>query len=69
MKYITNYMVNGVHQHKTENHFVDNEQEAMEFINSGKIKNTTAYMMEMSEYDEEQDCSGLNGSNSMFEFR
>lgn len=52
-----------------ENHFVDNEQEAYEFLNSGVVKNTTAFLMTMSSSDEEQDCAGIQGSNSMFEFR
>jgi hypothetical protein len=48
---------------------VDNEQEAYEFINSGAIKNTTAFLMPMTNNDVEQDCTGVTGSNSMFEFR
>jgi hypothetical protein len=48
---------------------VDNEQEAMDFLNSGAIKNTTAFLMQMSSSDEEQDCSAVYGSNSCFEFR
>jgi hypothetical protein len=52
-----------------EDHFVDNEQEAYEFINSGAVKNTTAFLMPMSAEDVEQNCTGVQGSNSMFEFR
>ena len=52
-----------------EDHFIDNEQEVYEFLNSGKVKNTKAFVMEMSTSDEEQDCTGVVGSNSMYEFR
>lgn len=47
---------------------MDNEHEAIEFINN-EVKNTTAFLMEMTEDDEEQDCTILSGSNSMFELR
>jgi len=52
-----------------EDHFVDNEQEALDFINSGAVANTTAFLMPMSSNDEEQDCTALAGSNSYYEFR
>jgi hypothetical protein len=53
-----------------EDHHIDNEQKAVDFINqSGLILNTKAYLMHMTSNDEEQDCSGVKGSNSMFEFR
>jgi hypothetical protein len=49
---------------------IDNKQKAVDFINqSGLILNTKAYLMHMTSNDEEQDCSGVKGSNSMFEFR
>ena len=53
----------------TENHYIDNEQEVFEFINSGRVRDSTAFIMKMSNSDEEVDCTGVIGSNSMFEFR
>ena len=42
--------------------------EAIEFINL-YVKNAHAFEMKMTMDDEEQDCTGIAGSNSMFEFR
>lgn len=53
-----------------EEHYVDNEQEAVDFINNkGRVQNTKAFLMPMAVTDTEQDCNVLSGSNSMFEFR
>ncbi len=53
-----------------ENHFIDNEQEVLEFINSsGCVRHSTAFLMDMTSNDLEQDCTGVVGSSSMFEFR
>jgi hypothetical protein len=53
-----------------ENHYIDNEQEAVDFLNnSGIVLNTTAFLMNVTSSDLEQNCTGVVGSNSMFEFR
>jgi hypothetical protein len=51
-----------------ENHFVDNEQEAVDFINE-YMNNSTAFLMEMSVEDLEEDANTLSGSSLMHEFR
>ena len=48
---------------------MDNEVEVVDFLNSGKVKNTTAFLMQMTSKDLEEDCSGVSGSGSLFEFR
>ena len=40
-----------------------------DFINSGGVKDATAFIMKMTSADEETDCTRVVGSNSMFEFR
>lgn len=47
---------------------VDDEDEAVEFINSN-INNANAFVMDVYTYENEQDCSAVPGSNSMHEFR
>lgn len=60
------YYADGYH---IEHNYIDNEVEAVNFLNSGKVKNTTAFLMLMTNEDFEEDCSGVSGSNSLFEFR
>ncbi len=47
---------------------MDDEDEAVEFINSN-INNANAFVMDVYTYENEQDCSAVPGSNSMHEFR
>jgi hypothetical protein len=51
-----------------ENNHVDDENEAVEFINC-KIANSTAFKIIVHENDVEEDCSALQDSNSFYEFR
>lgn len=51
------------------NHYVDNEEEAVSFLNSGKLKHTKAFLMKMTMLDEETDVTGLTGSSNFFEYR
>lgn len=66
----TNFTFFNANNYNVENHFIDNEQEAVDFLNkAGVVLNTTAFLMQVTSHDEEQDCTGVTGSNSMFEFR
>lgn len=51
-----------------EKHHVDNEHEAVAFINK-KVANSRAYFMNVHADDFEEDCSAVQGSSSMHEFR
>lgn len=51
-----------------DNNHVDDEEEAVDFINN-HVKNSTAFIMNVDEEDLEQDCSAVQNSNSMHEFR
>ena len=51
-----------------EGNTIDNEIEATDFVN-WQFADTRAFLMNMTMKDEEQDCTGVVGSNSMFEFR
>jgi len=64
------HFFNTIQKKNSENHYIDNEQEAVDFLNnSGIVLNTTAFLMHVTSSDQEQNCSGVIGSNSMFEFR
>lgn len=52
----------------TDKNHVDDEHEAVEFINK-HVKNSKAFIMEVSAEETEQDCTVLAGSNSKHEFR
>lgn len=47
---------------------MDDENEAVVYINDN-IENTTAFVMDMRENKMEQDCTPLNGSTKLFEYR
>ena len=47
---------------------MDDEHEAVEYINS-YVKNSTAFVMDVGQDEVEQDCTPLNGSNSLYEYR
>lgn len=51
-----------------DRHHVDDEDEAASYVNL-YVKNSTAFVMQMTRDDEEQDCGPVQGSNSMHEFR
>ena len=53
---------------KTEGGHIDDEYEAADFINR-YIKNSTAFVLTIRRTDTEQDCTGLQGSSSFYEFR
>ena len=52
----------------SENHHIDNESEAAEFINSS-VNESQAFLMYLSDFDHEQDCTAVSGSSKMFQFR
>lgn len=49
-------------------HHVDDEHEAVRFINK-KVANSRAWFMNVDPDDVEENCSGVQGSNGMHEFR
>lgn len=51
-----------------DSHHVDDEDEAASYVNL-YVKNSMAFVMQMSRSDEKQDCDAVAGSNSMHEFR
>lgn len=51
-----------------DEHHVDDEVEAVDYINH-YIRNTLAFTMYIGEDEEEEDCTAVRGSNSMHEFR
>lgn len=51
-----------------DNHHVDDEEEAVQFINQN-TNNSTAFLMHVAVDELEQDCSKLVGSSTLHEFR
>lgn len=49
-------------------HHIDTEEEAVIFINS-YINNATAFIVNVSSTETEQDCTALNGSSKFHELR
>lgn len=47
---------------------MDDEYEAATFINDN-VNHASAFVMNVGEGEQEQDCSALSGSNSIYEFR
>lgn len=51
-----------------DEHHIDDELEAVDFINQ-HIRNTTAFTMYVDADETEEDCTALHGSNSLHEMR
>jgi hypothetical protein len=52
----------------TDDYHIDNEAEAATFINT-HVRNSSAFVVYIGSQKLEQDCTGVAGSNSFYEFR